>query len=547
MRWRSAVRGTGAGIALITAAAGTLLIAPRLFNVGIAVPQGYALLGALLVVCALLSVIAVVWNPKDGLLSTFLDFALIRLPLLATAVQTFVFGVVGAAKAHNALALLLIPAVGALLSLVRKNKLYRPASVAAMGLTPQAGRAAPLGDVLRYCGKLIGFLLLCAIAFWPLPVGVAFYHVLKALLMGPAPMDFAQFVANLADQTWYLVVVAVVVIAFNGLILISVLDSHLRLLGVKDANRNLSLDEITKIETAYYETVEYVHEARYTKARWRLTVPTLAVFLIAVALEVAAFLRFDTLPDIRPDPVSVWLAFASNRALSEGFFVGTGLAVLVSLLPMIALALFWTRYAERCGWARLTHNGGYAGLTSRLVVLTRLNRLPAPFSAPLFLRREGRRLSRFGLGVVVLGAGITALISHHDRSAITLVRQNGIDVTDWLSTRHYAFGEVKDLELRCSIAKSGEPIVAIWIELPDNRWLNLTKGQTTYKDSLIRIDNELRRLHTPFEFYTDRQKHVLYSPKCVALESKEYPASVLHLDDWKRIEERPVQPMPMAR
>ena len=135
------------------------------------------------------------------------------------------------------------------------------------------------------------------------------------------------------------------------------------------------------------------------------------------------------------------------------------------LLPMIVLALFWTHYAERYGWARLTHNGGYAGLTSRLVLLTRLHRLPAPFSPPLFLRREGRRLSRFGLGVIVIGAILTALISYHDRSSITLVRQNGIDVIDWQSLRptHYAFGELKMLELRCSIEKSGERKVAIWI------------------------------------------------------------------------------------
>ncbi|MGA7712308.1 MAG: hypothetical protein WCA81_10430 [Rhizomicrobium sp.] len=540
MRWRSAARGTGVGIALVTAAAGILLIAPRLIDVGIAVPQGYALLGAMLLVSALLSIITVLWSAKPPKsLPLFLDFALIRLPLLSIAAQTFVFGVIGAAKAHNALALLLIPAAGALLSLVRKNKPYRTASMPAMGLTPRAGRATPLGDVLRYCGKLIGFLLLAAIAFWPLPVGAAFYHVLKALLMGPAPMDFAQFLAKLADQTWYLVLVAVIVIALTALTLISVLDSHLRLMGVKDANRNLSLDEIAKIEAAYYETAEYVHEARYEKADWRHTVATLVVFLIGVGLVASAFFWFNALPDIRPDPAGVWLAFASDRALSVGFFVGTGVAVLVSLLPMIVLALFWTHYAERYGWARLTHNGGYAGLTSRLVLLTRLHRLPAPFSPPLFLRREGRRLSRFGLGVIVIGAILTALISYHDRSSITLVRQNGIDVIDWQSLRptHYAFGELKMLELRCSIEKSGERKVAIWIQLPDNRWLNLANGQPTRNDSLTRIDGELRRLHTPVDFYMDHQKQLLYSAKCAALESEKYPASVLHLDDWKRIEQ----------
>lgn len=531
MRWRLAARMTGVGIALITASAGVLLIEPRLLAIGIEIPRCYALLGAFLVVTAALSIVAAL-RGGPALQILWVDFALLRVPLYVLAASALLMAGAAIWIERYAFALLIIPALGALATLQR-DRLPPHAAVGPeeVGLTPAAGRALTSREIWRQVFGVAFAMGSFALAFWSVPVGIAFSALLARQLVC-VPPTFDLFFSSLAREIWYPAILAFLVLFFPFFTLIEGGIRRLRLAGVSDANRNLSLSELGAIEHAYWDTAEYADRAHYDDRMWRPALATTALNLVLLVLFAAIFFWVFLTPLPQPPLTGeVWFVGKPDLELSVGFFVGTVVAFFITGLPTCAIALFWRRYAERAGWLGLIRTEGYAGLTRRLVLLARRHRLSEPFAASLFLAREGRRISRGALAFLVLAIVATAGVFYH-QAQTPVIRPSGIDLIDpWTHhSSHVAFRDVKYLELRCT--SGGGRKVGIVLGLPDGRSIDLIRGKR-FDSGLARIDAQLRMAGTPVRFARDGARW-LYDPACVRAVAKPHAgADVLRLDEWE--------------
>jgi hypothetical protein len=366
------------------------------------------------------------------------------------------------------------------------------------------------------------------------PVGIAFHALLIRQLDGVAP-TFDMFLVSLAREIGYLALLVFLALAFSLIVLVDGMLRRLQLAGVSDANRNLSLSELGAIERAYGETAEYADGAHYPERMWQCALATVAVNFVLLSIFVFLFLwAFLTGLPQPPRMGEVWFIGKPDLALSGGFIAGTVVTFFSTGLPNAVIALFWRRYAERAGWLRLTHSEGFAGLTRRLVLLARRHRLPEPFAAAPFLAREGRRISKGGLAFLMLAmAGTTGVFWYQAQTPV--IRPSGIDLVDpWTHhSTHFAFREVKYLELRCIVGDNGRRKVGIVLDLPVGQ-IDLARGKSI-DGGLARINAQLRMAGTPVRFAREGGRW-LYDPACVRAEAEAHGAAapeVLRLDEWE--------------
>ncbi len=539
MRWRFYARVIGVLIAFITAAAGLLLIEPRLVAIGIAVPQGYEPVGALLLTSAVLSLICVATRVPRTFSETMLQRTFITAPLFAVGVIALILAWYGATAHRYWIVLLAIPAVGSFLSLLRDwLPLHAGVGAEQVGLTPESGRTLTMREGLLVGVRAVGVLLAYYSAGWIILVGIPVFGALKALLFTSVPWGWTQFLASLMAQRWVLWV-AVFLLFYLCLVLVVVAGQRLRVLGVRDADRLLTLRELGFIERAFEETAEYADRAHYPERMLGMSFATMVAGLVLAAICLAAVFWATVAPlPVPPLPADVWFVASPDDGLSVGLLAGCSVLLFATGLPVAAIALFWRRYAERAGWRKLARSEGFAGVTRRLVLLARLHRLPEPFSAPRFLAREGRRISRGALALLLLAFGAIAAVAWY-QTQIPVIGPTGIDLVDpWTAHRtHLDFGDVRSLELRCTIDKDGRRTVGIMLHLPWWRSVDLARGKYRIEGALLRIDRRLRHEGTPVHFAHDEHGRPLYDPACVRAEQKAgdpVATDVLHLDTWER-------------
>ena len=560
MSWRVIGRVVGTGLAPFTAVAAVLLMIPDRLGVGTLVPHGYKVLGAFLFYCAVLSFIAGVWKHSAKLLPLTVFLALIGMPLFVTGFVNLALAVQGTFHGHYWLALLVIPAVGAVLPQLRQRAMAAKALPADVGISPQAGQAPSLAEIKQEVLKVAAIFAPIIMAFWPIPVGIVAFHALRSLLIGPASMPRQLLMAELVDQSWFILYAMIFMLWFPASALLFGVVKRVRLWGTLDGNRPLNASELAKVEGACVATTTYADHARLAAATGIWPFATLGAYALAVGLGALVVWGYQSLPQQQPDMAELWFRAETDDIALVVVPVIAGMLAFMCGLPNLVLAQIWPRYAERAGWHYLVRysyrtllfpialsraaDGKPAGLIDRLVVLVRRHRLPDPFKADAFLRREGRRCPRPVAIILLLAAIASAYAVVHDWARADVVDRNGITITDdWMPfSRHYDFQQVRELTLRC-VLEDKVVYTGIVLLLPGDDTIDLATGIFGGGDlsDAVRIDDILRHQGTPVRFKVDARGKPRYSVACVRATVAQTQGAdqgriirIFHLEEWER-------------
>jgi len=561
MSWRVIGRAVGVGLAPFTAVAAVLLMIPGRLGVG-NLPHGYELLGAFLLYVAVLSLIAGAWtlppSPKPLTISAFMT--LVGMPVMATGAISIALAVQGTLHGHYWLALLVLPGAGAILSPSRQPPPGAKKQPDDASLSPDAGHAPSVAEIKRDVLKAVAMFAPVAVSMWPLPVGIVVFHVLRALLLGPAPMPSQQIMAELKQGLPFIGYAMIFMLWFPASALLFGIVKRVRLRGIPDANRPLNVSETAKVEAACTATTAYADQARLTATTGIMPLATLGAYAVAAGLGALVVWGYQSITPQLPDMGELWFRAETDHILSVVVPVFAGVLAFMCGLPGLVLAQIWPRYAERAGWHYLVDysyrsiflptaksrpaDGKPSGLIDRLLVLVRRHRLPDPFQADTFLRREGRRFPRPVAIILLVGAIASAYAIAHDWARADVIDRNGITITDdWTPfPRHYDFWQVRELTLRC-VLDGSDVYTGIVLQLPGDDTIDLASGVFGGVDlaDAVRIDDILRHQGTPVRFKVDAHGKPRYSAACVHVTAaqaqgvnRDIIIQIFHLDEWER-------------
>jgi hypothetical protein len=401
-------------------------------------------------------------------------------------------------------------------------------------------------------GVLVAFLYCLAFAVLIVAMigDVTLYVLLNLALIGHRAVDFAHLpplsplLLKLALKFSPLFIVILVIIPL--MILVPIAVSKYSLAGRRDANRDLTQDEIQFIEKCRISLLEYAWREGYMRRSRTMFWITVGAYSLTAAFVLWLF--YLTIVSGMSTPAS---------QLGEAFSIvvapqpwASGILLFVALFaglpaPAAFLSLISPTYRRRATWWYVS--GQINGQLARFVRLGRIGP-HVPFSPSDFLKLAGRTLARSWAPAFLLVSGLTAFFWYHDGKLAASITDNGIDVVNYwtLERTHFAFPAVEQVALHCSYDDKGGRFYAYEIDLPRAYSVNLTQAARINHviGPIDALDSRLRAAKVRFVFaqrkplFQDPEPD--YDPACVrklALEFKgsdqKKIAKIFHLDGWR--------------
>jgi tetratricopeptide (TPR) repeat protein len=366
-------------------------------------------------------------------------------------------------------------------------------------------------------------------------------------------LDAASAAASLADlwrRTWPVAVATSGVIAVMMFVLTAggPFLQWISQRGVPNANRELSPAETGFIDKSAERVRVYANAQGYDRHIWLFQGFSLVAVLASSGAAIGLFVLIAASLGRETGP-SFPITLDSNLSVFLWMFVGFLLCPLLhSVLTRVS-----SSYSERSGWVAIGEKNDYFTLTGKLTSFVRQRRLStaSEINPGAFLHAANLSFERF-FYVPAAGLALVALFfSHRDYAAVNTITADSIEIVDYwtLESRRYAYGDVKEVAIRCSFGKKNATIEAYRLRFRDGSDLNIYNGTKVEAqlEAYVAVDEKLRMLRVPFvpasEGGWGRTEELGYDTDCVATLAKTFPAEraeavlrLFHLDTLKASE-----------
>lgn len=568
-RWFAAFVPMNYGVSAAMVATSVYLLDPLLFDPsGAHEPGRWNLVAGFLIYAAFVLAFGTAYprvQTKSATLNMFLVFAVGSVPLMAVGFMELALAVQAlfAEPMRFWVALLAVPGTLSLLAMfnadVEVEKAERAEELeAAETITADSGKGNA-GSTLK-AHVLAGLLLAPAMAVLAVWIGAAFglYYMLAATLLADKRFDEEALGSQVA-LLWHAVVpVALPTVLAIALIMpaIGIVVALLRwisLRGARNANRDLTAEEMVYIEESEKVVRAYAEARGYSKGYWLVAIGYLP--LLIGMMGATLYVSFN---------IERWLGpVVAGRADAGDVFlyindVGFSLLILLfasilwTAVPGMVAARFSKQLGERSGWMNVGVQEQYVSLTGRLTNFVRTGRLKprAPIDPGRFLIEAGRSLEPFMLypavGLTILGLVFWQL----DRGDYELITGRYIEVVDYWTQQptRFAYADVESVEIECWFGKNDSLDVAYRIKLPDGHSVDLFDAGAI-ADQLSayeKVEAHLVAAGARFDFATrepwGKAAFYAYHSDCVIRLAAEHDAStaervrrLMRLDAWEQL------------
>lgn len=398
---------------------------------------------------------------------------------------------------------------------------------------------------LYYTVAMLAFMVWMWAGYW------LYYRLDEAIFAGET-LDAASALASLAgvwNRLWPVAVAMSGVIAVMMFVLTAggPFVQWLSQRGVRDANRDLSPAEARFIDKSAERVRAYAQAQRYDRNVWAFQGFSLITVLASIGAAIGLFVLIAASLARKTAP-SFPIVLDSNLSVVLWVFAGIFLCPLLhSILTRASRS-----YSERSGWVAIGEKNDYFTLTGKLTSFVRQRRLitTSEINPGNFLHAANLSFERYFYAAAVLAA-LAAFFSHRDYASADTITANHFELVDYwtLETRRYAYGDVKEVAIRCSFGKENATIEAYRLRFKDGTDLDIYDNTKVGEQfaAYVAVDEKLRALGVPFVPAAHggwgRSDELGYDSNCVAAVAKEFPAEraegvqrLFHLDTLKASE-----------
>lgn len=412
------------------------------------------------------------------------------------------------------------------------------------GLKPHSGQNRPLREIGRAVLRALFGTALVGVTFLLFGIGFHVFVSLHAILFAQPPggvfAALSGIVDILPDLAPILVLLPAVLIVVD---VVRILLGWLFIAGYREANRDLTVEEITYVERSAETVEDYASRCGYADAD---APGALVNWLVYGGLAVLLFWAWQVnfQPYKPPTPPHTGLYLMIPLDIGPSSVLLLFVVILSWSAPEFLLSCVWRDYAETMAWRNLTKKRLETSLKDHLVRFLRIGRLDprAPIDPGRFLRRGGLALTRPWFFAFILLSAITAFFWVHDQAKTDIISDRGFEVVNYwtFEKARFPFAAVRSVELKCTW-DNDKPDFAYTIHLPQGydvemvRWLKQDGSFAEY----AAVDEALRRRNTPFRFYVRKpvwaDPVTDYDPGCVRTLAVLYPGieRLFHLEAWR--------------
>lgn len=394
-----------------------------------------------------------------------------------------------------------------------------------------------------YTAAMLAFMLCMWAGYW-------LYYRLDGAIFAGETLDAASAAASLADmwrRTWPVAVSMSGVIAVMMFVLTAggPFLQWISQRGVPNANRELSPAETGFIDKSAERVRAYAHAQGYNRHVWLFQGFSLVAVLASSGAAIGLFVLIAASLERETGP-SFPITLDSNLSWILWMFVGFLLCPLLhSVLTRVSRS-----YSERSGWVAIGEKNDYFTLAGKLTSFVRQRRLStaSEINPGAFLHAANLSFERYFYAPAAGLALIALFFSHRDHAAVDTITADSIEVVDYwtLEQRRYAYGDVKEVAIKCHFGKQNATIGAYRLRFGDGIDLDIyhaAKVEAQF-DAYIAVDNKLRALGVPFVPAAHggwgRKEDLGYDTDCVAELAKAFPDKraesmlrLFHLDTLK--------------
>lgn len=559
------IAALGRSLALVvggaTAAAGLVLVLASLQGVA---ATRYIVVGLYAIYCALLIVRRVFdWNITTG--NSFLDilctvftdnFALLGTGIISAGLLYQAFGADGVNPFVYGLAAPCLVALVYGFSGSKESKTDDDIEDAeATEPESEVGKVnwiAGLGESVIAAGQTG---LLYAVMILAMGAGFILFTVLQSALFEETVLSFARFWTMSAAfyQSYFpFVAITAIIMAVVALLLGlgSIASAWLPLAGRRNANRDLSPQELLYIDESAATVLVYGRERGYDQRDWCAILALGCLYLPLICLCVFAlykgFFPGSTAPVGVADGLYLYLPPKAGPSCALMTFA----VIAIAYLPKLLLMAVWRRYAEYTTWRMLAQTAPQGvPLVKRLVSYVRASRIDtaSPIVPHTFLVRAGLMTERWYLLFIVPMIAFTGWIYWLDSRNFDLVTDDGITVVQYWTGKpvSYPWSAVEGAELECTFDDGLE--FHYDLSLRGDYRVDITRTLRKSRDlaTVMAIDERVRSLGVPVTFATRKPlwqaPKSAFKPACVRQLADEFGdvgresiPLLFHLAEWRQ-------------